>query len=77
MKSAAEQLGQEGVADARGVGGANSVQQAIVLWTFQLPAHKQRVSGVVGEDWDMAEDPFSPIIHHTFNKATISAPLLW
>lgn len=67
------------VADAPdgGVAGPNTVQQAILLWTFQTSAHRNRVCGIVGEGWDVAEDPFAPTIHRLFNKATISAPLLW
>ena len=60
-----------------GVSGPNVVQQAIIFWTFQLSAYTSRVRGVVGGAWQGVDDPFAPIIHHLFNKATISAPLLW
>jgi hypothetical protein len=62
---------------AGGVAGPNCVQQAILLWTFQMSAHESRVAGVVGEGWVMADEPFAPTIHHFFSKATVSAPLLW
>ena len=55
----------------------NSVQKSILLWTFQSSSFATRVKGVVGEDWENKDDPFTPIIHHIFNKNTITAPLLW
>lgn len=60
-----------------GVAGPNPVQEAILLWTFQLSSLACRVRGVVGEGWEVAEDPFVPIIHRVFNNTTITAPLLW
>ncbi len=74
---AVEQMEKPHPPQEGGVAGPNSVQQAILLWTFQMCAYGSRVCGVVGEAWEVAEDAFAPIIHHAFNKATVSAPLLW
>lgn len=59
------------------VAAPNPVQRAVVLWSFQMSAYSSRVSGVVEGGWEPTEDPFAPIIHHLFHKATIIAPLLW
>ena len=55
----------------------NSLQEAILFWTFQVSAFATRVRGVVGEGWAPADDPFTPIVHHVFNKTNITAPFLW
>ena len=70
---------QRGVTDPseEGVTGPNAVQQAILLWTFQLCAFASRVRGVVGEGWDTPEDSFAPIVHANFSKTTVNAPPLW
>lgn len=59
------------------VAAPNPVQRAVVLWSFQMSAYSSRVCGVVEEGWEQAEDPFAPITHHLFHRATIIAPLLW
>ena len=60
-----------------GVAGPNAVQEAMLLWSFQVSSLSYRVRGVVGEGWEVTEDPFVPIIHRVFYRNTITAPLLW
>lgn len=72
MELLAKSRPQEG-----GVAGPNAVQEAVLLWSFQLPSLAHRVRGVVGEGWEVPEDPFVPIIHRVFRKSTVTAQLLW
>lgn len=72
----AAQKGDE-VVTAESDSGPNVVQQAILLWTFQQCAYESRVRGVVGEGWEIPEDPFAPIIHASFSKGTVNASPLW
>ena len=73
----AVQQGGVAVSSEGGVSGPNAVQQAILLWTFQQCAYESRVRGVVGEEWEIPEDPFAPIIHANFSKTTVNASPLW
>ena len=61
----------------RGVAGPNVVQEAVLLWSFQLCSLDYRVRGVVKEGCQISEDPFVPIIHRVFYKNSITAQLLW
>ncbi len=59
------------------VQGLNAVQQAVLLWTFQLGALESRVESVLCEGGGEWEDPFTPMIDRLFTRTTIHAPLLW
>ena len=72
-----EQVGVVGPEGGVAERGPNVVQQAILLWTFQLCAFGGRVRGVVGEEWETAEDPFAPIMRANFSKTTVHASPLW
>lgn len=54
----------------------NTVQEAILFWTFQQSALDARVRGVASEDWVGHDDQFAPITHRVFFRGSVSAPLL-
>lgn len=57
---------------------ANTVQKAVLLWTFQSSALARRGEGLgVEEQGENTEDCFVPTIHKQFQRSSVTAPLLW